>query len=157
MSHPLHPLLMHVQRKRTFKNNVFAADPETLVHECAHISTLLGVKSAAALIETAITNETVIDVHALIKLNRKTIAGRDLNEVKTTAVTVLAMDRLTGGTLSESVRSMLGNIQEMPREKALLQFAEFLTDRRVDVHAKNLANTLLRLQALVYPWKEKVQ
>jgi hypothetical protein len=89
-------------------------DLEGFVHEVSHLVTLTSVPKTKHLLMSS----DGIDVKGLIETKLKTAKAQDTNEVKTTAVTILAMERLGGGTFAESMANMFMNLQTLARPAA---------------------------------------
>lgn len=123
---------------------------ESFVHETAHIITLFGAEKTEALLRKHLRTQEPIMINSLIKNKLKTVKAQDLNEIKTTAVTILAMDQLGGGTFYNSMNSMVGNLQEdkknIPNQFYYNKCVEFMMTDNILHKANKLAKMLLQME-----------
>ena len=123
---------------------------ESFVHEVAHIITLFGTKKTEALLKEHLRTQEPIVVSSLIKNKLHTIKAQDLNEIKTTAVTILTMEELGGGTFYNSMHSMVGNLQEdktnIPSQLYYNKCIELMMSDEIRSTAKALVTMLLQME-----------
>lgn len=124
-------------------------DIEIFVHEIAHIATLFNVNKAKSILNEALNTNTKIEVNNLINSKLKTAKAQDRNEMRTTAVTILAMEKLGGSCFNESMHSMLGNLKTLnvktKNKTIIFSCVEMMMDKKIIGIANSLAKMLLDL------------
>jgi len=135
---------------------VLEEDLEFFIHEVAHLVTLTSVQHTKELL----MGTQMIPVGNLIKQQLKTPKGQDNNEVLTTAVTILAMERLGKGSLVESVLNMFLNLQTISldedsskeeikaaRDPILLQTMQLMLRPKTQRLARQMVRMLRELES----------
>lgn len=121
---------------------------ETFTHEIAHLLTLFGTKKTKEIINECLSKRKKININSYVK-ELKTLKAQDNNEIKTTAITILAVEQLGGGTFQESMKSMVGNLQatdsKVKNKEYINKCVELMMSDRIQGQANILARMLLDL------------
>jgi hypothetical protein len=125
-------------------------DVETFVHETAHLITLFGAKKTKEILIDSLNNNEQVPVNKSLKEKLKTIKSQNNNEIKTTAITILATEQLGGGTFQESIRSMLSNLNythsKIKDQEYINQCVKLMMNPKIQGQANVLAKMLLEME-----------
>lgn len=125
-------------------------DCETFTHEIGHLVSILGVKKTKSLLAESMRNNSKIRLNDMIHSKFKTIKAMDNNEIKTTAITILAMDQLGGGDFRESMNSMCGNLQsvqvKLKKQDIINNCVALMMTDKIQSTANTMVKMLLELE-----------